>query len=66
MNMGLQERTNWKDSAKGLVHKSGDGDNDGDDGGGKDGGKEDSNLQARSDPYIESLVAKNSARSPNP
>ena len=32
----------------------------------KDGGKEDSNLQARSDPYIESLVAKNSARSPNP
>lgn len=33
--------TNLKDSATGLVHKSGDGDNDGDDGGGKDGGKED-------------------------
>ena len=29
--------TNLKDSAKGLVHKSG----DGDDGGGKDSGKED-------------------------
>ena len=26
----------------------------------------DSDLQARSDPYIESLVAKNSACSPNP